>query len=49
MNLVLVSRSMDKLKKVEDKVKSINSAIKTRIVVADFSKSDDIEMFKRIE
>ena len=48
-NIVLVSRSMDKLKKVEDDIqKETQGKIKTRIVQADFSKGQDMKLYERI-
>lgn len=38
LNVVLVSRSLDKLNYVERNVQQINTAIKTRIIVADLCK-----------
>ena len=49
MNLVLVSRSLDKLKDVRQRLQAINNEIETRIIVADLGKgARDIEMYKGI-
>ena len=40
-NIVLISRSEDRLKKVEQDIKTKNSKVKTRIVVADFAKGGE--------
>lgn len=47
-NICLVSRTLEKLKRVEEKIKKINPNIKTKIVVADFKKSTDEGFFDNL-
>lgn len=49
-NVILVSRSLDRLKRVEQEILEMTSnQIKTKIVVADFSKGgENIEMYNNI-
>ena len=47
-NVCLVSRSIEKLKRVEDNIKKINTNIQTKTVVADFKKGFNIEFFDHL-
>ena len=48
MNIILVSRSMDKLNKVKDECLIINKSIDIKIVQADFSNGDDLSLYEKI-
>jgi 17beta-estradiol 17-dehydrogenase / very-long-chain 3-oxoacyl-CoA reductase len=47
-NVCLVSRSIDKLKKVEDNIKKINPNIQTKVVTADFKKGFELSFYDKL-
>ncbi|KAG7189341.1 hypothetical protein KM043_016994 [Ampulex compressa] len=47
MNLVLISRSLEKMKKTKEEILNINPKLQVKIIIADFSKGKDA--FKNIE
>ena len=46
-NIILVSRNIDKLKKCEEELKSINPKIETFTLIYDFSNKIDLESYKK--
>ena len=46
-NIILVSRTLEKLQKVESEIKLINKEIKTHIIVYDFAKKKSLEEYKK--
>ncbi len=48
-NIVLVSRSREKLESVARQIASINAKAETRLIVADFCKSYEADFYERID
>jgi 17beta-estradiol 17-dehydrogenase / very-long-chain 3-oxoacyl-CoA reductase len=47
-NIVLVSRTLSKLKSVESQLQKLNPKIKTRIVQADFNGNSNMEYYNKL-